>query len=168
MFDRVFQARGASGRRSPGAGTPSPVHVDANIDGVQILSSVLLMDAYFLLVNCWIFLFMLVSISPLNEFHHLGRWTLAYLNCSTRLPWQWPVWPDGAIYGSLGDFFKPLITKYIGQFLKRGQNLSIFNVTTDLAIFGRHFTQTCWSHWWHWHWANKFNYSWIDFCIDKE
>ena len=63
------------------------------------------------------------------------------------------MWPDWAIYWTLGNFFKPLATinlpqspTFLGNFCK-GVKSIIFLVKSFLGNFDRHLAIFVWSHW---------------------
>ena len=61
------------------------------------------------------------------------------------------VWPDWAIYCTLGNILKPLVTIICPNFCY-GVKSVIFLVKSFLGNFYRHLAIFIWSHWW-WEWG---------------
>ena len=77
------------------------------------------------------------------------RW-LRLFSCLHGL---WPVWPDLAIYWTLGFFLKPLVTidlpkshPFLGNFCK-GVKTIHFSSEIQLGQLNRHLANFIWSHW---------------------
>ena len=84
---------------------------------------------------------------------------------------SWSVWPDWAIYCTLGNFLKPAATiilhkspTFLAIFVEVTKSL-IFLVESFLAKFYRHLATFYWSHW---YWSsNSFRFSTLDECEER-
>ena len=92
---------------------------------------------------------------------HIAPWSNPMLlNCTPSVQWsfplKWAVWPDWAIYWTLGNFSKPLATinlpkslTFFGNFCK---DVKILNFSNEI-IFGQLFGHLATFYLSHWQWV---------------